>query len=109
MGKDLEKRINERRKDDSRELYKIKVLNECPLLGDERFTNKYPGIVDVAAFIYEIRDTCSRKGLGEAIPLFEEIGIKNLNEYLELIPKIMNKGTRAHYTAIKFMLSQFYT
>lgn len=88
-------------------VYGLMALKECPLLSDKQFTDKYPGISLVAAFIYATRDLAKRYNKGEAIPLFEEIGIKSLNEYLELIPKIMNKGTKEHYLEIKKRLDAF--
>ena len=89
-------------------IYGLKAIQECTLLRDERFISQYPGIVFVAAFIYATRDIAKRNGHGEAIPLFEERGIKDLNEYLELIPCVINKGTRAHYLAIKERIERFY-
>src|SRR3989344_855828 len=103
MRKDLEIKVNESKQ---LEIYRIQALKECPLLSDKNFTDKYPGIIEVATFIYLTREETKRNGYGEAIPLFEERGIKDLNEYLALIPCIINKGTRAHYENIKEMLER---
>ena len=89
------------------EIYQIKVLNECPILGDVKFTNKYRGIIAVASFIYAVRDITQKRGYGEAIPFFEKKGIKDLNEYLVLIKSWRDKGARKHYKALKEMLFRF--
>jgi hypothetical protein len=106
MGKNIEELVKEKH---YLGIYGVKALKECPLLSDEKFKNQYPGIVLVAAFICATREICRRNGFGEAIPLFEERGIKDLNEYLELIPCVINKGTKAHYLAIKERIERFYS
>ncbi len=88
------------------EIYLMKVLIDCPLLSETKFVEKHPDIEYVAAFIYEIRTIMNRTNSGEAIPFFEENGIKDLNEYLNLINSWFDKGARAHYKAIKEMLER---
>jgi hypothetical protein len=59
------------------------LLRACPILSDADFQRKYPGIVDVVAFLDQAAKTHYRE-TGEYEP-FDKLGINNAKDYVALV------------------------
>ena len=62
-----------------------KMLQDCPILLNEDFKKKYPGIIKVAGFL----DSAARVHYREfgAYRPFDRLGVNDIKDYIELIAK----------------------
>ncbi len=77
------------------EIFIPKVTIDYELLRDYNFLKRFEGIRDVSAFIYLTLNYCKINGGSSPIPVFDKLGIKTLEEYLNLL----NSG---NWKAIKY-------
>ena len=74
---------------------RYELLRRCPSLSDSRVIERNPEILDVAWFVYSMS-----LALG-APPLFAEIGVKNLEDYIKQVDSRTNFQARRSYQVIR--------
>jgi len=60
-----------------------KLIESNSLLRDRSFLAKYPQIIGIASFLNSVAKTM--EGVGRKYPLFVDLGIENIEGYLELL------------------------
>ncbi len=71
-----------------------KLLRENPILSDEEFKRRFPGIMDVITFIDSVAITTQR-ATGR-YKLFDRLGVGNIGDYLELLQKDDKEAVRIY-------------
>jgi len=74
---------------------RIDLLRICPSLSDSCILARNPEMLNVAWFIY------SMGFVFERIPLFEDLGIKTLDEYVRLVDKRTDFRANRAYQLIR--------
>ena len=72
-----------------------RALEDNAILKDKNFKKKFPKIEMVAAFLYHALLNC--QGNDSPIPLFNEKGIKSVQEYLGLLDKVFPDRAAVNY------------